>query len=136
MKSDEVHNDGQQRYAVRRQQTSSKPELSKLVTICAQVMVMHSLMQQCNETQHAAADLLQVLRAVHAHGPRSSWCSCYAAALLIGTHLYTFLLVPATMYVFYDKIEQLKEDRARSPFVMLLGLSCIMVRTRSRTYNT
>jgi hypothetical protein len=49
------------------------------------------------------------------------------AGLLIGTHLYTFLLVPATMYVFYDKIEELKEDRARSPFTILLGLSLVMV---------
>lgn len=49
------------------------------------------------------------------------------AALLIGTHLFTFLLVPGTMYVFYDKVEQLHADRARSPFVVLLGLSLIMV---------
>eukprot|EP00879_Flechtneria_rotunda_P000040 GHRR01000068.1.p2 GENE.GHRR01000068.1~~GHRR01000068.1.p2 ORF type:complete len:252 (+),score=38.85 GHRR01000068.1:637-1392(+) len=49
-------------------------------------------------------------------------------ALLIGTHLFTFVLVPATMFVFYDKIEELKADSARSPFVIMLGLSLIMVR--------
>ncbi|WIA33217.1 hypothetical protein OEZ86_006363 [Tetradesmus obliquus] len=52
-------------------------------------------------------------------------------ALLIGTHLFTFVLVPGTMYVFYDKIEQLYADRARSPFVVLLGLSLIMVAVMS-----
>jgi hypothetical protein len=55
------------------------------------------------------------------------------AALLIGTHLYTFLLVPASMFVFYDKIEDLKADRSRSPFVVLLGLSFIMVRRRMQS---
>jgi hypothetical protein len=50
------------------------------------------------------------------------------AALLIGTHLYTFLLVPASMFVFYDKVDDLKADRCRSPFVVLLGLSFTMVR--------
>jgi hypothetical protein len=46
---------------------------------------------------------------------------------MIGTHLYTFLLVPASMFVFYDKIDDLKADRCRSPFVVLLGLSFTMV---------
>eukprot|EP00775_Hariotina_reticulata_P002355 gene2355-2661_t len=31
------------------------------------------------------------------------------------------------MYVFYDKVEELKEDRTRSPFTMILGLSLVMV---------
>jgi len=48
-------------------------------------------------------------------------------ALLVGTHLFAFLLIPAAMYVFYSKIDELKEDRARSPFVALLGLSFMMV---------
>jgi hypothetical protein len=49
------------------------------------------------------------------------------SALLIGTHLYTFLLVPASMFVSYDKVDDLKADRCRSPFVVLLGLSFTMV---------
>lgn len=50
------------------------------------------------------------------------------AALLVGVHLYTFLLVPATMYVFYDKIAEMQGRGARSPFTSLLGLAFIMVR--------
>lgn len=50
------------------------------------------------------------------------------AALLVGTHLYAFLLIPAAMYVFYSKIDELHEKRARSPFVALLGMSFMMVR--------
>lgn len=48
-------------------------------------------------------------------------------ALLVGTHLYAFLLIPAAMYVFYSKVDELKEVRARSPFVALLGMSLMMV---------
>ena len=31
------------------------------------------------------------------------------------------------MYVFYSKIDELREVRARSPFVALLGMSLMMV---------
>jgi len=48
--------------------------------------------------------------------------------LLVGTHLYAFLLIPAAMYVFYSKIDELQDKRARCPFVALLGLSFMMSR--------
>jgi len=48
-------------------------------------------------------------------------------ALLVGTHLFAFLLIPAAMYVFYSKIDELKDARARSPFVALMGMSFMMV---------
>jgi len=48
-------------------------------------------------------------------------------ALLVGTHLFAFLLIPAAMYVFYSKIDGLKDARARSPFVALMGMSFMMV---------
>lgn len=50
-----------------------------------------------------------------------------SAALLVGTHLFAFLLIPAAMYVFYSKIDELKDARARSPFVALMGMSFMMV---------
>lgn len=53
---------------------------------------------------------------------------CVPAVLLVGTHLYAFLLIPAAMYVFYSKTDELQDKRARSPFVALLGLSFMMVR--------
>jgi hypothetical protein len=31
------------------------------------------------------------------------------------------------MYVFYSKIDELKDARARSPFVALMGMSLMMV---------
>lgn len=50
-----------------------------------------------------------------------------SAALLVGTHLFAFLLIPAAMYVFYSRIDELKDARARSPFVALMGMSFMMV---------
>ncbi len=49
------------------------------------------------------------------------------AGLLIATHLYAFMLVPATMYVFYGKLAGLQKAGARSPFAALTGLGYVMV---------
>ncbi|KAL4422594.1 hypothetical protein ABPG75_008791 [Micractinium tetrahymenae] len=46
---------------------------------------------------------------------------------LIATHLFTFILSPATMYVFYTRAQALKGKGAQDPFVAMVGLAFVMV---------
>lgn len=46
---------------------------------------------------------------------------------LIATHFFTFILVPATMYVFYTRSQALKGKGAQDPFVSMVGLAFVMV---------
>jgi len=46
---------------------------------------------------------------------------------LVATHFFTFILIPATMYVFFTRSQALKDVGAQDPFTAMVGLSYIAV---------
>ena len=49
------------------------------------------------------------------------------AVPLIATHLFAFVVIPATMWVFWTRAKSLKAAGAREPFVALTGLAFLAV---------
>ena len=59
--------------------------------------------------------------------PATAPSSPLPAVLLVATHLFPFVLLPAAMYTFWLRAGPLREAGAHSPFLALLGISFIMV---------
>lgn len=46
---------------------------------------------------------------------------------LVGAHLFSFMLIPASMSVFWTRAQELEAAGARNPLTALVGISLLMV---------